>query len=159
MNKFCYAAILVMLTLFGRVSAQVGLTVVNNDGTQRSLDLESDGEIYITTDYMVVMTSATTGNTVSFDIANIRKVLFGDNVKINDVRNSAPLLLYPSPATDFFTVSGVGSEPKTMTIYDVHGRKVMQTDCKDGDIVDISHLANDIYLVRVADSFSKIIKK
>lgn len=150
----------VSLLMLGGLSAQVTITVVPTSGSQQQIALESSGEIYISTNYMIVMTSANSGSTYSFSIDNIKKVLFSNGTSgIREIKTALPLTIYPTVVEQSFTVKGIGEGKKRMQIYDVGGVQVMETTCADGEKIEVMGLAAGMYLVRVEDSFGRIVKQ
>lgn len=149
----------VLLWVAGMLSAQVTVTVVTTAGTSQELTLDATGEIYLNSDHMIVMCNAADGNTVSFAMDEIRKVLFSGPVSLHDVSSAAPLTLYPNPAGDRIAIGGVGNEPQQISIYNASGVKVQDGIYREGDVLDISSLPQGAYLVRVGESFVKLIKR
>lgn len=76
-----------------------------------------------------------------------------DLLDINEAVESMPeLVVFPNPSTDKIIVRTCSNKPETMTVYTVDGRNVMQCNVTGESTVDISHLPNGVYIVRVADT-------
>ena len=89
---------------------------------------------------------------------NIRIVEAGSTQGIDDVENNS-VAIYPNPANSIINVEGEGII--TVQLLDMNGRTVITRDNRG--MVDISGLANGIYMVRVITengvSTQKIVKK
>ena len=147
------------LFMASSLSAQVDIAVISTRGNTHQLSLESSGEIYITSTDMIVMTSSATGNTVSFAIDTIGKVLFSSDLGIGSIHEASSITIYPSPTSDAFILSGIGSGIQNLTLYNASGLKVYKTVCQEGKSVSIGHLPEGVYLVKVGTSFGKIVKQ
>ncbi|MBQ9418219.1 MAG: T9SS type A sorting domain-containing protein [Bacteroidales bacterium] len=159
MKRKLFLAVLGLLMFCG-LQAQVTVTVVPTSGDPQQIALESSGEIYISTSLMVVMTSANTGNTYSYALDNIRKVLFSNGTEgIGGVREALPLKVYPTVVEQSFTVEGIGEGVKEVQIYDVSGVQVMKKTCTEGTKIDVDGLPSGVYLVRIEDGFCRIVKQ
>jgi len=88
------------------------------------------------------------------------------DVGIVGARHALPLQIYPNPTTGQLRVSGDISDGKGIQIYDIVGRNVgtwhaasLQSENEKSEIVlDISHLANGMYFLKVDGKVFKIIK-
>ncbi|MDH4471717.1 MAG: T9SS type A sorting domain-containing protein [Fluviicola sp.] len=73
---------------------------------------------------------------------------------------SANILIYPNPATDYFTLDIPQNEGMKLTLYDVAGRKVMeQTIDVNQEQVDVHTLANGSYKVVLSNGHSNYFGK
>jgi hypothetical protein len=70
-----------------------------------------------------------------------------DEIKDNQ---DTEIKLYPNPAKEAVTLSypEAGTNPFTITIYDIGGTKVLERSglCGSSETIDISHLPNGYYL-------------
>ncbi len=154
--KKLIVCVLLLLAAAG-LGAQVTVTVVGVDGSSRTMAVDATGEVFFGTDYVAVMSSASTGQTERFDMDEVSKMLFSGSVRVTDVRGMTSLRLSPNPATERFVVHGVGEGGQSLSVYDVRGRQVMQTVCGEGETVDVGMLAGGIYFVRVGERFAKLV--
>lgn len=61
--------------------------------------------------------------------------------------------LYPNPAKDSFTLSNANNiVPKSISIYDISGKKVLTKDVAEKNVVDIAGLSKGIYSITVIDT-------
>ena len=70
------------------------------------------------------------------------------NNSLTTITNQNKLTLYPNPATTEITVEYNATENTLLTIYDITGRAVLQTELssKNNNLkIDISRLANSVY--------------
>ena len=74
------------------------------------------------------------------------------NDGVNTVADNAQVVLYPNPAHDAVTLSGVEAGA-TLRLIDVSGREILaRTAAADRVTVDISSLAPGVYYIRVSSS-------
>ncbi len=62
------------------------------------------------------------------------------------------LSIYPNPASDFVTVSGVGLELRSLTLFDLNGKQLFTTKIPEGQqgyAIDVQHLPKGIYFLRI----------
>lgn len=147
-----------LLLLVEVMQAQVTVTVVVTDGTSHEVAVDATGEIYFGTDYMAIMPTASASQLETFQMDDVRKVLFSGSTRIIDVRGTE-LCLMPNPVAESFTVKGIGSEPQLLTIYSVSGAQVLQGRYSDGQRIDVGHLPQGIYMVRVGMNVAKLVKR
>jgi hypothetical protein len=80
---------------------------------------------------------------------------------INDIQANS-LSIYPNPARDFVTLSGIQSTDK-VTITDLSGRTVLVETWRAASLqtqtINVSRLPQGVYLVRVGDKTAKFIKQ
>ena len=94
-----------------------------------------------------------------FDLDGIA-VLNQKTERIELAENGVQMSVYPNPATDRICVTLENLESIDATLFDMSGRAVKTLTLRNGDnTIDISTLQNGIYLIRVAGSVTKIVKK
>ena len=94
-----------------------------------------------------------------FDLDGIA-VLNQKTERIELAENGVQMSVYPNPATDRICVTLENLENIDATLFDMSGRAVKTLTLRNGDnTIDISTLQNGIYLIRVAGSVTKIVKK
>ena len=94
-----------------------------------------------------------------FDLDGIA-VLNQKTERIELAENGVQMSVYPNPATDRICVTLENLENIDATLFDMSGRAVKTLMLRNGDnTIDISTLQNGIYLIRVAGSVTKIVKK
>ena len=94
-----------------------------------------------------------------FDLDGIA-VLNQKTERIELAENGVQMSVYPNPATDRICVTLENLENIDVTLFDMSGRAVKTLTLRNGDnTIDISTLQNGIYLIRVAGSVTKIVKK
>ena len=65
---------------------------------------------------------------------------------VNDL-SAADFTMYPSPANDFIFIKSTGIQPQQVTIYDVSGKRILDTAFSER--IDIVSLASGMYYVEV----------
>ena len=94
-----------------------------------------------------------------FDLDGIA-VLNQKTERIELAENGVQMSVYPNPATDRICVTLENLENIDATLFDMSGRAVKTLTLRNGaNTIDISTLQNGIYLIRVAGSVTKIVKK
>ena len=135
-----------MSTLNGNSNASSGMTTMlgNND-------------FFKWGDYMVGVTIDTMTYAIVFT-TTIYPVSVPQTQGIANAE-SINLSVYPNPAADFVTVSGVNANT-TATLYDMRGSVVSKFRTQNSEFqMDLSGLTSGIYMLRVADSVVKIVKE
>ena len=147
-----------MLLFAYGAKSQATVTVVSNNGAENHYSVDATGEIFFGIDYMAIMTSADATDLATFQMDDVRKVLFDGSVRIVDV-STMDIRLTPNPAAESFTLHGLGDGPQTVSVYAMSGARVLQGLYSDGEAVDISSLPKGIYMVRANMSVVKLIKR
>ncbi len=77
-----------------------------------------------------------------------------NGLNITNSSNVLKLTVYPNPATDLISIEGANSSER-VTIYNMFGNAVIDTDLKN---IDISNLSNGTYFVKCSGETFKFIK-
>lgn len=83
---------------------------------------------------------------------------------IQDNFNSDPIVVYPNPTKDYFTISN-HSMVKTVEIFNMVGIPMMRTPFQSGEEIDISIFPKGVYLINFLDkngktlSINRLVKK
>ncbi|GHT38984.1 hypothetical protein AGMMS49965_03800 [Bacteroidia bacterium] len=82
----------------------------------------------------------------------------GDGTGLPDVEEVATAKLYPNPATESVTITGLqGNE--TIRFYDANGRAVLTHKAKNSvEVIPVSQLQKGIYIVRIGTKALKLVK-
>jgi endoglucanase len=110
---------------------------------------------------------------ISFDLATKIGNLTIRNIKLEEVTldfsssldklGSKPITVYPNPALDELTLSGLPSSEVTISVYDMGGKEVMRRANFSSNTLDIKHLATGTYTIILTTSkevfSSKFVKK
>jgi hypothetical protein len=82
--------------------------------------------------------------------------LFGSNVSINDINNSAKFTVYPNPANDYtsITIAVDKTEKVTLTIVDLLGKEISKEEKvlfsgKTTERLDVSSFQNGVYFINL----------
>ena len=71
--------------------------------------------------------------------------------------NELKVMMYPNPANDFITISGLNQE-STVEIYNALGAKLLETKFMGETTIDLN-LSNGIYLARITSENKSVLKK
>lgn len=156
--KTIVRSVLFAILLLGGAAAhaQATVTVVRTNGSTSTIGVAETGSVTFAGDY-VMITESDGGNTQSFPMAAVRKLLFGTN-GIDDVSALRQFVLYPNPAHNYCVVSGIGEERQPVTVYTATGSKVIETTVGDGERLDLSALQKGLYVVRINGVATKLSK-
>lgn len=149
-------AIVGLLLITARLSAQ-NVIIQFNNGTQSAPLISSVQKISFPDDYVLV--DLITGDDNLYNIADVRKIYFGnatDNVIPDE---DSKLYIFPNPASERITI---GNLPLTgiVSIYAIDGSKVYEQNITDSQmIIDIAFLAPGLYLIKTSGSTLKFIRQ
>lgn len=103
----------------------------------------------------------TTIQEVGFPVTAMAFQLFGEEGALGtNINEQEQLLLFPNPANDYITVAGISEEVQHAYAISILGQR-HKLDVQ-GKTVDVSHLANGLYIMEISTSegvFSKRILK
>ncbi|WP_104734022.1 metallophosphoesterase [Hanstruepera ponticola] len=157
---------------------RVVVTYVNGSGSNQtygtflgtnssSVNVSISGDVQSIT---VALNDAYDGNagiTMSVNISQVSFCTIGGAAKMaysKDLVNPIDILIYPNPAKDMVFVESTDFKDTNMqmALYNIYGQQVKRLDLKnanDGIIqMDVSDLAEGMYLLRLADSENNLIK-
>lgn len=161
MKKNIKKGLLLLLLLTGMVfniGAQTSKTkviVTKTDGNVVNYTLdESD---YLTFNDGQSLAINIAGSTQIIALSTIRKVVFEKIIDgIEEI--SSEIQIVPNPANNSFRVSNLDKDEE-MTVYSMTGQKVMSGIVTNDQTVDISALANGLYLVKIGSQNIKLMKR
>ena len=95
------------------------------------------------------------GCTAKSDTITITNV----GIKNYELRNTN-YVIYPNPTTGKLTIRNEKSEVRNVEIYDIYGKKLSHFTFHNSHFtIDISHLANGMYFLKIGNFVQKIIKE
>ena len=161
MNKNIKRGLLSLVLLIGvifSINAQTAKTkviVTKTDGNVVNYTLEQSDYLTFNDGQSLVINIS--GSTQIIDLSNIRKVVFE---KITDgiEEMTSEIQIMPNPANDSFRVSNLVKDEE-MSIYSMAGQKVMEGTVSNEQTIDISALANGLYLVKIGSQNIKLMKR
>lgn len=133
----------------------VTLVVTNNDGTEQSFQLTDEGQLYFENGERLVIEDGT-GITVTFPLADIRKLVCTEITGI-DENATSDLLLIPNPSRNHFLISNLQNSCEAR-LYALDGRLVKSFIATEGMPVDISGLTSGMYLLHIDGQTLKMMK-
>jgi PKD repeat protein len=100
--------------------------------------------------YVVCLTVINSSNCADTLCANI---IAGEPVGIGDLPGAGVFDIYPNPASQVVQIvaTNPGKQPEAVGIYDAVGKRVLYVEPK-GNFIDVSTLANGIYMVEIRTS-------
>ena len=135
------------------------LVVEMISGDETEYDMATVSKLILTSKgRMTVMKSD--GTSDNFDLSTIRKVAFSPEdaqTAVEDaVAPSKPVLkVYPNPAKDEITVEGANDD---ILIFSANGGLLSTTKAADRAVINVSSLADGVYILRSGKSAARIIK-
>ena len=161
MSKKVKRGLLSLLLLLGivfSVNAQTTKTkviVTKTDGNVVNYTLEGADYLTFTDGQNLVVNIS--GSSQSIPLSNVRKVMF-EKIADGIEELSSEIQIMPNPANDSFRVLNVEKDEE-MSIYTFTGQKVMGGTISSEQTIDISHLANGLYLVKIGSQNLKLMKR
>ena len=148
--------ILSSLLVIQTLSAQ-SLVVEALDGTTQVYDMAAVKKLDVTTSGSLTGLK-TDGTADTKAISKTRKVVFStENVSaVFEADSKASVLkVYPNPAKNEITVEGAEND---ILIFSANGNLVSTTKAADKTVINVSSLADGVYVLRSGDSAARIIK-
>ena len=145
-----------LLLAMQMVSASI-LVVEALDGTMQVYDMGVVSKLDFTTSGSLKVVKTDKSEDVK-SISATRKVVFSaENVSaVSEAESSASVLkVYPNPAKNEITVEGAEND---ILIFSANGGLVSTTKAADKAVINVSSLADGVYVLRSGDSAARIIK-
>jgi len=80
-------------------------------------------------------------------------------VSVSETENDNNIRIYPNPTTGKFTIHISQFTFHDIEIYDIYGKKLSHFTFHTSPVeIDISHLANGVYFLKIGDKTEKILK-
>ncbi|MDR1738493.1 MAG: T9SS type A sorting domain-containing protein [Candidatus Symbiothrix sp.] len=149
-------ALCVLLCTAG-MDAQTRVLLTKYDGSEQAFMVSDNGQL--TFDATHVLIDEDGANTTTAILrSEIRKITFATLTGLETTEPSAPLLVYPNPASDFIRIA-TDDETFSVRIFSPQGVCVLSQICKKGDAIAVSTLPKGFYLLRVNNSIIKFVKQ
>ncbi|MBL4625270.1 MAG: T9SS type A sorting domain-containing protein, partial [Flavobacteriales bacterium] len=85
--------------------------------------------------------------------ASFKDVLGGSvpcvSSSINELESQRNFTVYPNPANDVITISGLANNNEVVTVYDLTGRIVISKKMSDNQL-DVSQLKTGFYMITIS---------
>ena len=150
--------ILLLGTTAFHVNAQgtlVALVVTTTDNEELTYLLTEESRLYFENGETLVINDGADA-TMTFELAKIRKIVCTEVTGTTE--NEAPMAtVFPNPTHNRFMVKNL-AEPCHARIFSLDGRLVKAFDAQDGDVIDISELAEGMYLLSINGLTLKLMK-
>jgi hypothetical protein len=91
--------LLLFCSLFLLTKAQSQLIIYFNNNTQNATDIQSISKLQFPDNK--VKLDFSDGSTNEFQLTSIRKIVFNNTSRVNNVTNNELLSVYPNPATNY----------------------------------------------------------
>ena len=162
MKKGLLCALTSLLLLLGgqAASAQSTVSITKTNGTVSRYTVQSTGSISFAGDYVVIKESSTS-SAQSIPMSAIRNMKFSDSSNgIEDaISGQQPAVsLYPNPAQNYCVVRGTDGEQMNVTVYSMTGAKMIDTTVENEGRIDISPLTTGVYMVKINNHTTKLVK-
>ena len=153
MKKLFLTALMALGFLCTAFAQEVTFTIVKTDGTSAGYVMSSDSKIYYSDTQIFIKSN---GETVSYNLSELRKAYFSVNDDVNEVENQQ-FAIFPNPATDVLKINNL-SDNQHVTIYSIDGKMVKKFTMSAEAEINISDLQPGLYIIGVGNEFSKFIK-
>lgn len=149
MKRLIFMSLLLFMTGGGLLHAQGVKVQINGD--QSFLLNESNG-LYFHNDSLTV-------DGVSFALDDIQVITFQASSGITETVAVEDITLAPNPVRDAITLRGIGDTPQRVSLYSTAGIKIMEQMASDGEVINISHLPEGVYILRCGERVAKMVKQ
>lgn len=154
-NKIIMLLFLLAGFLLHGHAQNVTLLVTTTNGEEQSYQLTQEGQLYFENGERLVIEDGT-GTTVSFQLADIRKLVCTEYVGVSE-SSASELQLLPNPSRDHFIINNLQNNGEAR-IYALDGRLVKSFTATEGMTVDISDLTSGMYLLHIDGQTLKMMK-
>ena len=151
------AILFLSLLLAMQIASAQSLVVEALDGTTQVYDMAVVSKLDFTTSGSLKVVKTDKSEDVK-SISATRKVVFSaENVSaVSEADSKASALkVYPNPAKSEITVEGAEND---ILIFSANGGLVSTTKAADKTVINVSSLADGVYILRSGDSAARIIK-
>lgn len=133
----------------------VNLIVTTIDGSEQTFQLDEASQLYFQNGEILVIDDGT-DNTVTFELANIRKLVCSEVTGTGEDYESH-LQILPNPTRNSFIIRNL-TETTPARIYSLDGRMVKDFQASEGSMVDMSELSQGMYLLHINGQTLKLMK-
>lgn len=158
--RTCLAALALLLILAPHWSFAQKLTVVQKSGLETTDPLSDIRKLYFSGGQLLV--DFKTGTDDSYLLEDVQKLYFDAAVSVVDQSSSgtSTLTVFPNPAGDRITVSGIAPAGGKLNIYRIDGAMVISRDVSSGqEVLEIGSLSSGLYVISVTGMTVKFVKK
>ena len=136
-------------------STNVTVVITTNDGVEHVFHLTEDDQLYFEDGENLMVTEGNNGTT-TFELANIRKLVCSETTGTTE-NSTTQLQILPNPTHNSFIIRNL-SEASLARIYSIDGRLVKAFQATEGTVVDMSDLAEGLYLLNINGQTLKLMK-
>ncbi|MCR5646468.1 MAG: T9SS type A sorting domain-containing protein [Bacteroidales bacterium] len=133
----------------------VTLVVTNLNGTEQSFPMTDEGRMFFENGERLVIDDGT-GTPVMFELSEVRKLVCTEITGMDENAESS-LQLIPNPIHNSFIINHL-KNTCLARVYTLDGRLVKAFEASEGMSVDISELAEGMYLLHIDGQTLKMMK-
>lgn len=139
--------------------AQTGVYVTYYSGSTQGFNVETSGKLYFDSDNLYVKNNdAATPTTIPVSI--IRKIVFSNTLATEAFgENKYNMALYPNPGNDYIKIYSEKDEDLSVTIYTLNGQLLHSGKYTVNQDIDVTSLAQGLYLIQANGVTFKFCKK
>lgn len=149
--------LLLFCSLFLLTKAQSQLIIYFNNNTQNATDIQSISKLQFPDNK--VKLDFSDGSTNEFQLTSIRKIVFNNTSRVNNVTNNELLSVYPNPATNYLYIKNLPTGIYKIMIFDLAGIETFAGEISNTSPVDVSSLEKGMYIILVNSKALKFNKK
>lgn len=144
-----------LLLCFVSGMAQTKVTLTFQDASTQEIEVSASGKIYFSDNYMLIDDG--TNVPYSFNVANIRNMVFDEIVGIHDIVTES-FKVYPNPVYNELYISANDFKTHAYYLFSIDGRMLLQGHTQEGEPINVSHLPSGIYILKINNTSLKINK-
>ena len=137
--------LLFAFVLCGLKAQSYELVIRLNDNSETTWTHESLGNIYFDGENTLVVIENGSMTTHQYEVSEINKMYFKEDVSISDINFNNPVFIYPNPAKDFIRIIGI--ENQEIEVLSADGKLIFKT-IHEGKDIDVSSLTQGLYLIK-----------
>ncbi len=117
-------------------------------------------ERFIGNDFQTCWNDCDSYNLCGFENKTTKISLGCNLVNIKDISENVNFKLTPNPVQNHLKIDAPNLNIKSLKIYDINGKAIINTAYTEGGVIDVSDLAKGIYFVQLIDyQLNSVLKK
>jgi hypothetical protein len=159
--KLSFALFLFALFGMGVMNVQsqtVSLDIKNRDGGEINIDVNTLKKITFANGMMIL--NYRIGSVENIATSSIQKLVFTSFTGFNDLQvEPKTMIVFPNPTKEFISLKNIPDSDIKIVIYSINGLQMLTLQhYTNNEMIDISHLAKGIYLIKVNNQALKFTK-
>lgn len=158
MKKTCIMLIITMFLNLIPALAENGIVIYLLNDVQKSVPITDFRKITFSDTGMNLFHK--NGNTESFALSSVKKILFSSTTDLNNSVINDKIEIYPNPVSDIVNFKNLTAGKHKIELYRPDGILIYKETLEEGsDFINISALNEGLYILRVDNNAIKIRKQ